>query len=893
MTLEEFYAKYGSRIAQESERLFVEEFLYPILGGKIGEIEPQAVFIDRTGRNRKIDFAHQKEGVRLALEVNGETYHAEGIIPDEMFDDNLFRQNEILRRGYRLARFSYSQLQSQAWRPVIMDSLRDLFAEYAPYLLSEYSLDPNQVQIEALDALGHARGVRGWQKAVVVMPTGTGKTILSALDAKRHGGRVLFLVHRLDILTQSLNAFKKVWGKVREGLLTGVERYDELTCEVLFASKDTLRQPAELARFAPDWFDYIIVDEVHHGQSPSYNELLRYFRPKFMLGMTATPDRTDRKDIFELFDYNKAYEISLSEVIERGYLVPYTYIGLTDDIDYSRIRYENQRYRVDDLERLLIIPERNKAILEAYLDPAQGNGDKAIAFCVSIKHAERMADFFSTQGVKAAAVHSGSTERDAIIDKFRNDELQVVFTVDLFNEGIDFPNVRVLLFLRPTESKTVFLQQLGRGLRLCSGKDRVRVLDFIGNYKRANQIRKYLAKGSQVSDTEDENGRRVRKVVYEYSTGCEVKFDSNVEELLDRQDAADLGVDKRDLKDAYFALAEKLQRKPTKADLDTQGEHPARVYVQMWGTWRNFLQEVGEYTEASYHYPQGTHLGHVLSILWFFGQPSRSGTHFDNRFLKMRGGLSDGRSGAYERQVKYKLQAAMELGILEDDRTAPVEGEFYPQLTAKGQQLLAVLKPALTSLDLRFPLDDDGVPSTRMALEESEYNAVILQAAGQSQEAKKVIQSVFLRMHAVEQMLIFLYHVVRRRTVSKSEVYEGFFQAPAVKRFCEQEGIDEATAEAAKRRCPFLLNVLEACGAVTLSRSTVEVLKLLVVPCVVKPHQHEDDGVTNRRIEALQQAWPAAAEAVTSEDLSILRELFGAEFLTGQYFLKQMERAEV
>ena len=176
--------------------------------------------------------------------------------------------------------------------------------------------------------------------------------------------------------------------------------------------------------------------------------------------------------------------------------------------------------------------------------------------------------------------------------------------------------------------------------------------------------------------------------------------------------------------------------------------------MQLWGTWRNFLQEVGEYTEASYHYPQGTHLGHILSILWFFGQPSRSGTRFDNRFLKMRGGLSEGRAGAYERQVKYKLQAAMELGILEDDRTAPVEGEFYPQLTAKGQQLLAVLKPALTSLDLRFPADAEGIPSTRMALEESEYNAVILQAAGQSPEARKVIQSVFLGMHAVEQMLI-------------------------------------------------------------------------------------------------------------------------------------------
>jgi len=205
-----------------------------------------------------------------------------------------------------------------------------------------------------------------------------------------------------------------------------------------------------------------------------------------MLGMTATPDRTDRKDIFELFDYNKIYEVPLAEAIERGFLVPYTYYGLTDNVDYSRIRFENQRYRVDDLERLLIIPERNEAILREYLD--KGEGDKAIGFCVSINHAERMAEYFNQHGVTAAAIHSQSPTRDEDLTAFRENKTQVAFTVDLFNEGMDFPNVRVLLFLRPTESKTVFVQQLGRGLRLYAGKDRVRVLDFIGNYKRAHDL---------------------------------------------------------------------------------------------------------------------------------------------------------------------------------------------------------------------------------------------------------------------------------------------------------------------------------------------------------------------------------------------------------------------
>jgi superfamily II DNA or RNA helicase len=889
MTLTEYYAKWGSRISQDSERLFVDEFLFPIVGSRIGEIEPQYVFIDRTGKARRIDFAHHGNGVKFALEVNGETYHAEGIIPNEMFDDNLFRQNEILRKGYGLIRFSYSHLQSPAWRQLVMDSLRDFIADHAPSLLSEYTLAPNQVQVEALDSLQHARDVRGWSKGLVVMPTGTGKTILSALDAQRMGGRVLFLVHRLDILAQSMDAYRKVWGKLNEGLLTGVETYNERDCQVLFASKDTLRQPEVLASYAPDFFDYLVVDEVHHGQSPSYQGILRHFRPRFMLGMTATPDRTDRKDIFELFDYNKAYEIPLSEVVERGYLVPFTYIGLTDDVDYTKIRYQNNRYRVDDLERQLIIPERNKAILDAYLEPAKGAGDKAIGFCVSIAHANRMAEYFIEHGVAAAAVYSGKPDRDEVITRFRNDELQIVFTVDLFNEGMDFPNIRVLLFLRPTESKTIFLQQLGRGLRLCSGKDRLRVLDFIGNYKRANQIRKYLSKNSKVEIGSDENGRRTKKVVYEYSTGCEVVFDQNVEEILNRQDASELEVDRDDLKEAYFALAETLQRKPTKQELDGT-VYPSRYYVQAWFTWRNFLLDVGEYTEASYHYPQGTHLGHILSILWYFGLPTREGTHLDDKYIRMRGQLDkeNDRLAAYQRQLKYKIQGAMELGILEDERNSSPDQPFTPTLTAAGIELRRILEPDLKTIDLRFPFDGD-VPSSRMANDEEFYNNLILTAARRSPEAKAAIWSVFLGMQAVQQMLAYLYHIVRAKTVEKRTVYSQFFESPFVKRFCEQEGIEEATLEAARRRCPFLLNILAACGVVELERSTVTILKLLLMPSLVRANSREDEAVLNLRLNAIQNAWPADAGMLESEDLIILRELFGAQFLMPEYHLAKLD----
>ena len=888
MTLHEYYEKHGSRITQESERLFVDEFLYPLVGAKIGAIEPQYSFLDRTGRNRRIDFVCKGSKRPLALEVNGETYHAEGVISNEMFDDNLFRQNEILHAGYHLARYSYSQLKDPRWRSRVMDSVRAAIALAAPELLSAYALEPNEIQREALAALEFHRNTMGWTRGVVVMPTGTGKTILSALDARRMGGKVLFLVHRLDILSQSMDAYRIVWPTMKPGHLTGETRKDELDCDVLFASKDTLRQPGELMRFGREHFGYVVVDEVHHGQSPTYREIIDYFKPGFMLGMTATPDRLDRKDIFELFDYNKAYEVPVHEVIERGFLVPYTYYGLTDDIDYSSIRYRDNSYRVDDLERLLIIPERNAAILKAYLE--KGRGDKAIGFCVSITHAERMAAYFRENGIQAEAVHSQSPDRGRLVKNFRKNRFNVAFTVDIFNEGVDFPNIQVLLFLRPTESRTIFVQQLGRGLRLSPGKERIRVLDFIGNYKRANLIRDYLAKEKKVIEISEDNTRK-RKIEYTYSTGCEVHFDEKVEEILNRQDAETLGVGKLELTQAYYALAETLRRKPTRAEVDKEQYKSAR-YAQVFGSWSKFIREIGEYTEASYHYPQGTHIGHILAILWYFGLLDRTDTPFDNRYIRLRGRLEDGRISIYRRQVRYKLLAAIELDLLQDDRTIPGNDDVFPELLPLGHELRTALFPSLQQLDLTLPPDDEGIPSTRMKEDEAFYNAVVRERMEAAPAAAKVIRSVILGMPAVRQMLAFIYHVARKETVARSFIYENFFQAPLVQRFMEQEGIEEASIEASKRRCPFLLNLLNALGVIETDRSTITVRQLVITPDLVRPYTGEDESLSRKRAQAMKVAWPDHPETLLEEDLSVLRELFGAELFTTAYPLCQLPLIE-
>lgn len=881
MELDEYLAGHASAIHQDSERLFVTDFLYPLLGENISHVVPQRQFIDRTGRRRSIDFAFVTEKMSLAFEIDGETYHAEGAITGEMFDDSLFRQNEIIAKGYRLARYSYSQLQSPVWREMVMAEVKAAFREAAPELMNESPPVPNEIQQEALQALDFHRK-QGVAKGVVVMPTGTGKTYLSALDSHRFGARTLFVVHRLDILSQSVDAYRDIYGpEAIMGILTGIEKRDHLNGDVVFASKDTLRQSEILTSYTPDHFGYVVIDEVHHGETPSYKAIFEHFEPEFMLGMTATPDRADRKDIFELFDYHKIYETDLNDAIERRLLVPYTYYGLTDNIDYSQIKYENKKYRVDDLEKLLIIPERNEAILREYLE--KGDGDKAVGFCVSILHAQRMAEFFMQYGVSAVAIYSEHPDREQLVEGFRHDKYQVAFTVNLFNEGVDIPNLRVLLFLRPTESKTVFLQQLGRGLRLTAGKQRVKVLDFIGNYRRANQIRKYLA---NVSEAESgESGAKGKKLVYEYATGCEVHFDETVEEILDRQDRVEAGISRDDLVAAYYDLAERLERKPSRADMDTEGEYKTSAYIREYGTWIAFLREIGELTEASFHYPQGTSLGHLLAVVWHFGQPSRAGTLFDDDLIRLSGGFDAGQKGNYERQLKYKLQAAMELGLITDSRRNPQGSPL--ELTPDGRAVFDLLKKYVSDpKELEFQPRDGATYGSTMPLSDDAYGDFVFKIYSKDADARKLFERVFFGMDAVQQMARFLYEIVRKSVVERSYIYENFFEAPFVKQYCDRNGIEEATIEASKRRCPFLLHILRALGVVGWeNRSEVVVRRMVLTPEMVKITHREPPAAAATRLAAFAGRWEDSDYPIDDADLSIGRELYGRDFLTDQFHL--------
>lgn len=234
----------------------------------------------------------------------------------------------------------------------------------------------------------------------------------------------------------------------------------------------------------------------------------------------------------------------------------------------------------------------------------------------------------------------------------------------------------------------------------------------------------------------------------------------------------------------------------------------------------------------------------------------------------------------------------MELGLLQDDRAIPGTADVFPELLPLGHEVRAALLPVLQQLDLDLGADEAGIPSSRMPEEERVYNAAVRARIDADTAAAKVIRRTILAMPAVRQMLAFLYHVARGQTVARSFIYENFFHAPFVQRFMEQEGIDEATAEASRRRCPFLLNLLDALGVIQSGRSEIAVRQFVVAPYLVQPHAGEDRALSRKRAEAMKAAWPDRTETLSQEDLSVLRELFGTELFNTTYSLARLPLIE-
>lgn len=367
----------------------------------------------------------------------------------------------------------------------IKDEERDFFAP-------NKNIKTNFMQKTALERLENLRQ-KNQNKALIIAATGSGKTYLSAFDVKKYNAKkMLFLVHRENILLSAKQSFENIIPNRTFGLFTGNKKEKEQ--DYLFSTIQTMSLYFE--EFEKEQFDYIIIDEAHHATSPSYKNILEYFKPQFLLGLTATSNRMDGNSIYEIFDENIACDIRLNEAFENNLIVPFHYFGISDikSIDYENVDLN----KIDELAKLLKVNKRVDFIIEQmYFYSYFGSKRKAIGFCVSKEHCFYMSEEFNKRGITSTYLTSEDSiiKREEVIKRLENenDSLEVIFTVDIFNEGIDIPSINTVLFLRPTNSPIVFIQQLGRGLRKHKNKEFLTVLDFIGNHEKAYLIALALA----------------------------------------------------------------------------------------------------------------------------------------------------------------------------------------------------------------------------------------------------------------------------------------------------------------------------------------------------------------------------------------------------------------
>lgn len=378
-----------------------------------------------------------------------------------------------------------------------------------PEYIFSFDIQPYHYQKEMLERLQVEREVYGRYKNLLVAATGVGKTVISAFDFKRFKrdspgvARLLFVAHREEILKQSRDTFRGILKDINFGdLLVG--GHSPSSIDHLFISIQSFNSNKLYEKTTEDFYDFIIVDEFHHAAATSYQKLLSYYRPKILLGLTATPERMDGKDILEYFDDTIASEMRLTEAIDRKLLSPFQYFGVSDTVDLSKLKWSRKGYDIRELENVYTLNDKRTydvVVKNIYKYVTDIDDVKGLGFCVSIEHAKYMADFFNTKAkIPSIALHGGSDKetRDEAKSRLVNGEIKFIFVVDLYNEGVDIPEVNTVLFLRPTESLTVFLQQLGRGLRISEGKDCLTVLDFVGqahkNYNFEDKFRALIGK---------------------------------------------------------------------------------------------------------------------------------------------------------------------------------------------------------------------------------------------------------------------------------------------------------------------------------------------------------------------------------------------------------------
>jgi superfamily II DNA or RNA helicase/HKD family nuclease len=510
--------------------------------------------------------------------------------------NDLFLNYSIIIDEDEMRRYSESWVRPKVYKHIDNEESHDNSGDNSEKENTVIELyEPRGAQVEALYELKKKRE-EGYDKGLMVAATGIGKTYLAAFDSRAYN-RILFVAHREEIINQAAVSFKNVRPDKSVGFFYGDNK--DTTSDFIFATVQTLGKAEYLndKYFTKDAFDYIVIDEFHHAAAGNYKNIIDYFQPKFLLGLTATPERLDNKDVFSLCDNNIAYEIRLKAAINKGWLVPFRYYGIYDElVNYESIDYKNGKYDDKKLEEALMINKRADIIIAHY---NKYKSQRALGFCSSRKHAEFMSDYFCNNGIKACAVvssisSSNSLDRKEAVNKLSKGEIKVIFSVDMFNEGLDIPSVDLVMFLRPTQSPTVFLQQLGRGLRRWKGKNYLNVLDFIGNYKKANLIPLFLTGEPKTTESPS-----IIPNEEEYPEDCFVDFDFRLVDLFKKMEQQNKKL--QDIvRDEYYRIKEDLDRRPSRVELITYIENDIYYRVKNaadknpFRNYFSFLKEINE-----------------------------------------------------------------------------------------------------------------------------------------------------------------------------------------------------------------------------------------------------------------------------------------------------------
>ncbi|WP_343288013.1 DEAD/DEAH box helicase family protein [Turicibacter bilis] len=528
---------------------------------------------------------------KLTHQVEYEQYY-------QVFED-LFYNHSIKITDAELDFYSKNWKKNKIYQttPFPNTNFTEVAADEAPsYVTDLYS--PRGAQIEALYHLKKTRE-EGFDKGLVVAATGIGKTYLAAFDSREYR-RILFVAHREEILKQAEKSFKNVRPMSERGFFIGTQK--DTTKDIIFASVQSLGKNDSLKLFQPDYFDYIIVDEFHHAVAQNYQNIINYFQPRFLLGLTATPERLDSKDVLAICDYNLVYEAPLKKAINQGWLVPFRYYAIFDEtVNYETIDYRNGKYQTTQLEEALSIHKRADLIFSHY---KKYRSTRAMGFCMSKHHAEFMADYFVKHGVSACAVYSGdegvhNTAREKALSKLVKGEINVIFSVDMFNEGLDIASLDMVMMLRPTESPTIFLQQLGRGLRLYKDKHYLNVLDFIGNYKKAN-FSPYLMTGASKSQF-----KKASDVIKEDALlpeDCIMDFDFRLIDLFEKMDRSSIKIEKL-LVEEYERIKAELGHRPSRTELFTYMDETiylnikSKAKINPFKNYLNFLKNQNDLSD--------------------------------------------------------------------------------------------------------------------------------------------------------------------------------------------------------------------------------------------------------------------------------------------------------